>query len=39
MGVRTTYETAGILRDLNSEEFGGDEYEPPTRLAGTNSEG
>jgi hypothetical protein len=28
MGVRTTYETAGILRNLNNEEFGGDEFEP-----------
>ena len=26
--VRATYETAGVLRDLYNEEFGGDEYEP-----------
>ena len=25
---RPTYETAGILRDLYNEEFGGDEFEP-----------
>ena len=25
---RATYETAGILRDLYNEEFGGDEFEP-----------